>query len=47
MNQLFQDISALEWEWAKSLQGYKKIPWSFRGILPETFSHNFLQKVKG
>ena len=27
---MFQDISALEWEWAKSLQGDKKILWSFR-----------------
>jgi len=47
MGQLFQDLSALEWEWAKSLQGHKKIAWSFRRNLPETLSHTSLQKVRG
>jgi hypothetical protein len=44
---MFLGISALEWEWAKSLQGHKKIPWSFLRNLPETLSHTSLQKVRG
>ena len=44
---LFHDILSLEREWAKSPQGYKKIPWSFRKQLPETLFHHILQKVRG
>ena len=41
---MFSDILALEW--AKSLQGDKKILWNFRGHLPETLYHYILQKVR-
>ena len=44
---MFQYISALEWEWAKSIQRHKEIAWGFRRNLPETLSHHFLQKVWG